>query len=329
MSWGYNAAAARAAIVAGFSLGHSPRDETNVAATFVIVHCRGYADLSVCLESIEACETPRDVIVIDHLSTAERLTPLAQRFAWARFIAEPGNPGFAAAVNRGVRACTTPYVVVLNPDCVLSGPVRGQLAAYLDAMPDVAVVGPRLLDDDGRLQLSGRRFPDLTTAFGGRRSWLTATAPGNWFSRRNLLLAAADTAPKQVDWVSGACMVIRREAFEQVGGMDERFFLYWEDADFCRRLAGAGWRTMWHPGAEVTHFGAGSSRFAPYASLIAFHHSAYRYYRKHAGLAGRIVAPLVALLLGVRLLSALTFTRVRARWRPRQTPASPRTSHVS
>jgi GT2 family glycosyltransferase len=302
--------------------------ETN-AATFVIVHCRGYADLAACLESIEQCETPSDVIVIDHACSAERLKPIAQRFAWVRFIAESGNPGFAAAVNRGIRDCTTPYVIVLNPDCVLSGPIRKPLASYLDAAPDVAVAGPRLLDRDGRLQASGRRFPDLTTAFGGRRSWLTSTAPGNWFSRRNLLLSADDTAPKQVDWVSGACMIIRREAFEQAGGMDERFFLYWEDADFCRRLAHAGWRTMWHPDAEVTHIGAGSSRFAPYRSLIAFHQSAYRYYRKHAGSIGLCGAPLVALLLGVRLVSALTYARLRAGWRPRQTAAEPRTSHVA
>jgi N-acetylglucosaminyl-diphospho-decaprenol L-rhamnosyltransferase len=314
-------------------LGSDSARETNATATFVIVHCRGYTDLSACLESIESYEAPRerpcDVIVIDHRSSAERLAPIAQRFAWARFIAEPGNPGFAAAVNRGVRACTTPYVIVLNPDCVLSGPVRESLASYLEATPDVGVVGPRLLNEDGRLQPSGRRFPDLTTALGGRRSWLTATAPGNWFSRRNLLLSAQDTAPKRVDWVSGACMMIRREAFDRVGGMDERFFLYWEDADFCQRLAKAGWRTMWHPGPEVTHFGAGSSRFAPYASMIAFHHSAYRYYRKHAGPIGRCGAPLIALLLGVRLLSALAFARLRAAWRPRQASAPPRTSHVS
>lgn len=315
-------------LVPGLELDLHPSRETNTAA-FVIVHCRGYADLSTCLESIEQCEIPTDVVVIDHLFSAERLKTIAQRFAWVRFIAEPGNPGFAAAVNRGFRECTTPYVIVLNPDCVLSGPIRARLVSYLDATRDVGVAGPRLLDEDGRLQPSGRRFPDLTTAFGGRRSWLTATAPGNWFSRRNLLLSADDTAPKQVDWVSGACMIIRREAFEQAGGMDERFFLYWEDADFCRRLAHAGWRTMWHPDAEVTHIGAGSSRFAPYQSLIAFHHSAYRYYRKHAGPIGLCGAPLVALMLGIRLLSALTFARLRAGRRPRQASASPRTSHVA
>jgi GT2 family glycosyltransferase len=321
--------AAQAALAAELELRSHTAHATDATATFVIVHWRGYTDLSVCLESIESCETPRDVIVIDHASSAERLAPIAQRFSWARFIAEPGNPGFAAAVNRGVRACATPYVIVLNPDCVLGGPVRESLTSYLDATPDVAVAGPRLLNEDGRLQPSGRRFPDLTTAVGGRRSWLTATAPGNWFSRRNLLLTAQDTTPKQVDWVSGACMTIRREAFEQVGGLDEKFFLYWEDADFCRRLAKAGWRTMWHPGAAVTHFGAGSSRFAPYASQIAFHHSAYRYYRKHAGPIGRCGLPLIALLLGIRLLSALTFARLRAAWRPRQASAPPRTSHVS
>ena len=174
-------------------------------------------------------------------SVAERLTPIAQRFPWARFIAEPDNPGFATAVNRGVRASTTPYVIVLNPDCVLERP-RAQPARRVSRR-DARRRRGRPAAAERRWAACSRRdaaFPDLTTAFGGRRSWLTATAPGNWFSRRNLLLTAGDTAPKQVDWVSGACMMIRREAFEQVGGMDERFFLYWEDADFCRRLAARG-----------------------------------------------------------------------------------------
>lgn len=284
-------------------------------ATIVIVHYRSYADLSACLESIEAWESARDVVVIDHATVPGRLQSLEQRFPWVTFVREPGNPGFAVGVNRGVRASTTPYVLVLNPDCVLNSPVRRLLADSLERMPDVAVIGGRLLNADHSLQPSARRFPDITTAIGGRRSWLTAVAPDNWISRRNLVLTDADTAgtaPKQVDWVSGACMMIRRSAFEQIGGMDEQFFLYWEDADFCRRLAGAGWRTMWHPGASITHVGARCSRFAPYDSLVAFHRSAFRYYRKHAGPVGRWGAPLVALTLGLRLVMAFTYTRIRA-----------------
>ena len=124
--------------------------------------------------------------------------------------------------------------------------------------------------------------------------------PGNPLSNHNLRAVRA-TNPVTVDWVSGACMMIRREAFDAVGGMDEGFFLYWEDADFCRRLQRAGWRTMYVPHALATHVGGGSSRHAATASLEAFHRSAYRLFTKHASAPMRLFSPLVYLALQIRL----------------------------
>jgi GT2 family glycosyltransferase len=104
-----------------------------------------------------------------------------------------------------------------------------------------------------------------------------------------------------VDWVSGACLCVRRDAFEAAGGLDEGFFLYWEDADFCRRLKHAGWRTVYVPMAGAVHVGGRSSRHAADASLEAFHRSAFRLYRKHAGRGAQLLAPLVYAGLRMRL----------------------------
>ena len=108
-----------------------------------------------------------------------------------------------------------------------------------------------------------------------------------------------------VDWVSGACMMVRRTAFEAVGGMDEQFFLYWEDADLCFRLKQRGWLTTYNPSVAVTHLTGRSSSRARKESLIAFHRSAFRYYRKHGGLAARAAAPIVFLVLQTRLFLKL------------------------
>ena len=116
---------------------------------------------------------------------------------------------------------------------------------------------------------------------------------------------------REVDWVSGACMLVRRSAFEAVGGMDEGFFLYWEDADFCHRLKQAGYRTIYCPDAVATHIGGRSSRHAADASLEAFHRSALRLYRKHASPAGQLLVPLVSAGLRLRLAFMKRLVRMR------------------
>ena len=158
---------------------------------------------------------------------------------------------------------------------------------------------------DGTVQASARRFPgrhDRRSA--GRTSWLSRVAPGNPLTRRNLTTSPAEGIA-DVDWVSGAFMLIRREAFDAVGGFDEGFFLYWEDADFCRRAADRGWKTLYAPVAEVVHLTARASRHAPVRSLWAFHRSALRYYWKHGSWLARLGTPLVAAGLAGRFLLRL------------------------
>jgi GT2 family glycosyltransferase len=192
------------------------------------------------------------------------------------------------------------YVLLLNPDCVALQDVASPLIACLEAHPEAGACGAVIRDADGTIQRSARRFPGITTGFAGRASWLTRAWPDNPFTAHNLVLDEPQE-PMVVDWVSGACMMVRRDAFEQVGGMDEQFFLYWEDADLCRRLRREGWLTLYCPPASVAHVTGQSSERAPSNSLVAFHRSAYRYYHKHGGRLARLFAPCVFLALQLRL----------------------------
>ena len=168
-----------------------------------------------------------------------------------QFLPTSANPGFAAGVNRGVGATTGEYVLRLE-----SGLYRQQRSPPAGVMAressEVAVCGALVREADGSVQASARRFPGVTTGLAGRTTWLTRLWPDNPLTMGNLV-RDLPAEPIEVDWVSGACMMIRRDAFAAVGGMDEQFFLYWEDADLCRRLNQAGWKTYYHPGVTVTH----------------------------------------------------------------------------
>jgi GT2 family glycosyltransferase len=261
--------------------------------TVVIVGYRAYAELEQCLASLSSHEPTLAVVVVDHDADEPRGRALAARFPQVLYLPRRANAGFAAGVNHGAQHAGRGPLLLLNPDCTLHQPVSGALAAVLAQHATVGIVGGRIREADGRLQASARKFPDATTALGGRTSWLSRVAPGNPLTRRNLT-TAPEAGVTKVDWVTGAFMLIRRETFDAVGGFDEGFFLYWEDADFCKRAAGLGWWTLYAPVAEVVHLTARASAHAPLRSLAAFHRSAFRYYWKHGSLTARLASPLVA-----------------------------------
>jgi GT2 family glycosyltransferase len=288
----------------------------------VIVNYQSYAELRECLRSLQRADESVSVVVVDHASRAADADALSQAFPDVHVMRIEGNDGFAVGVNRGVAATRAPFALLLNPDCAIDAKTPGDLANWMERHPAVAVLGPRIRNADGTVQASARRFPNLTTALGGRSSWLTRVFPSNPLSRRNLPLRNASTkSAVEVDWVSGACMLVRRKAFDAVGGLDEGFFLYWEDADFCRRLHDAGWHTAYLPTASAVHVGGRSSRHAADASLEAFHRSALRLYRKHAGVAGRLLTPVVYAGLQLRLAFMKALMRKRR-------SAAARESHV-
>lgn len=277
----------------------------------VIVNYRSYEELTRCLASLEPDRGDlARAIVVDHESDRRAAAAIAARFPWVDLVERSTNEGFATGVNLGAARGGAAFLLLLNPDCVADGQAIRRLLAFLESQPDAAVVGPRILNPDGSVQGTARRFPTWSTFIAGRSSWLTRRFPHNPLSRWNLPALSGTTAPLEVDWVSGACMLIRRDAFQSVAGMDEDFFLYWEDADLCRRFERAGWRTRYFPGATVMHAGGRSSIHAYRESLAAFHASAFTLFRKHGG--GWLwLAPFVYVALRLRLALLLYVNRHR------------------
>ena len=242
-------------------------------------------------------------MVVDQEGDSARAAAVKSQSANITLIENRRNDGFAAGVNRGARETTGRYLLLLNPDTIARPGLIDTLASWLDLHPDVAVVGPRILNADGSVQPSARRFPDVTTGLGGRMSFLTRIAPDNWLSKRNLDWSRA-SEPVEVDWVSGACVMIRRSAFEQVGGFDEGFFSTGR-MPISRRLLTAGHRTFYVPTVEAVR----GLRIQPSCGLARHRRvprSAFRYYWKHAGLVGRAVAPAVKAVLWSRMMVKLT-----------------------
>jgi GT2 family glycosyltransferase len=230
-----------------------------------------------------------------------------------RLLRNCDNVGFGRGVNQGVRASSAPLLLVMNPDCRLTRGAVETMRAALEAHPQCALVGPRVLNPDGSVQGSVRGDPDMLTGLFGRTGSLRRLMPWLPVSARNVIpdaAIAAGAGSVVVDWVSGACMLMRREAFESVGGFDERYFLYWEDADLCRRLRTRGYHIRYVPGAEVVHRVGQSSRTARADSIRAFHASAYCYYATHVAPAALSPKRLLArVLLSARCWLALRHAR--------------------
>ncbi len=222
------------------------------------------------------------------------------------------NKGFAKAANEGIKDSTGRYILLLNPDTYATNGFLLPILQYMEANQEVGIVGPRIMNQDGTLQGSARSHPTLLTALFGRSSLLSKWFPGNPVTRRNLIDKCCDgLCPIEVDWVSGACMVVRREAIKDVGLLDERFFMYWEDADWCRRMRDKGWKVMYFPQSSVVHFVGGSSEQLRIRSILEFHKSAYRLFEKYHSRFSWLFKPMVIGVLAVRLFLVMTLNGLR------------------
>lgn len=248
------------------------------ALAAVLVNYNSGAELRRTLESVaREMEGEWEGVVVDNASSddSERA---ALDFSPVRLVRNSENVGFGRGINQAVAACTAERVLVLNPDCQLSPGALTPLTALLDADSKCAVVAPRIFNPDGTPQGNARGDPDMLTGLFGRTTVLSRALARLDVARRNVITATTNNESIAVDWVSGACMLVRREAFAAVGGFDERYFMYWEDADLCRRLRLRGYTIRYVPAASAVHRVGQSSRTARAASTRAFHASAYLYY---------------------------------------------------
>ncbi len=242
-----------------------------------------FPELEACLESIFLKEKTglRYVFVVEN-SNKDIPHGLKDRFPGVIWEKSKKNLGFARACNRIISRSQADYLLLINPDTYIMDGIVKDGCKWLDENRDVAVVGPRILDADGNIQASARRFPSLSTAFFGRSSLLSKYFPSNSMTRKNLLTWECQKDPIEVDWVSGACIMVRLKAIRQVGPLDEGFFMYWEDCDWCTRFRKAGWKVIYHPGlGPIRHKAGSSSDKAPMLCHFHFHKSAVRLYSKY------------------------------------------------
>lgn len=257
--------------------------------SFIIVTYNSKAFIDACLTSLHDAvfadgpdALAAEVCVVDNASTDGTAEHIQSRYPWVLVVESARNGGFAHGVNLGLGATTGEFVVWLNPDSrwlASAGDMR-DLLLWMWAHPKAGVVGGRILNVDGSIQRSVRAFPSYGAVLGARYSLLTSWWPGNPFSRAYLRedLSYADVAT--VDWVSGACLLHRRAVSNQLDGLDEGFFMYFEDVDFCYRATRAGWMVQFHPGISIEHHIGGSSELAPVRMLVARHRSMWRWYTK-------------------------------------------------
>jgi len=245
----------------------------------VIVNYNTGDYLERCLVSLEAHrgEIEVDVLVIDNASRDGSHTVVAKHPP-VRLIENPTNAFLSPAWNRGIRETSAPYVLLLNPDTEWW---RGSLADFVETArrhPRAGIVGPLVRNSDGTVYPSGRPFPSVVDAVG--HAFLGTLRPRNPFTRRYHLDGWDRTSEREVDWVSGCCMLFPRTAFEAVGLLDESFLLYGEELDIATRLRDAGWSVLFTPAVEIVHeIGVSTGRTR--RSMLVHSSSIYRYYRKH------------------------------------------------
>lgn len=231
-----------------------------------------------CLEP--ALSTGANVIVVDSASPDRTLEVVRDLPVDA--VQLDANRGFGFGCNRGWERGSAQYVLFLNPDAVLDRGALERLCAELDAEPSLGAVGPRLLEEDGTLEWSQRRYPRLRSTF-ARALYLHHLAPRASWVDEMIRDPAAYAVSGEPDWLSGACLLVRREVLERIGGFDEGFFLYSEDTDLCHRIRDAGYGLRFVPDAVVAHVGGASAPRTALLPVLAA--SRVRYMRKHRGAA--------------------------------------------
>jgi GT2 family glycosyltransferase len=284
--------------------------------------------LEKCLKSLLCQSTTAniEVIVADNASEDSSREMVQASFPQVRLVVNSGNIGFSAGNNAALPHATGRYLLFLNSDTVVTEGALDTLVCFADASPDVGVVGPKLLNADDSLQYSCRRYPNLGAGF-FRSTPLGRLFPKNRFATDYLMADWDHATPRDVDWVSGAALMIRRELVDRIGCFDDAFYMYCEDVDLCWRVnhepldpppAGADgshrphWRVTYCPDAVVYHLIGKSSDQAPTRMTYEFHRSQYLFYKKHyAATTPLLMKPLIPAGIALRAIGQMARFRLR------------------
>jgi hypothetical protein len=266
-----------------------------ISVIVVSWNARNY--LRNCLASIRESGGPLvgEVIVVDNASTDGSPDMVADEFPEAALIRSSKNLGFAGGNNLGLKHASHSYLALINSDVILHPECFQKLMAFLEDHSDVGLVGPRILGGDGRLQRTCRRLPTLWNTTCRVLALDNVLSRSPLFSGREMRHWNHDNEA-EVEVLSGCFWMARRKAVEEVGGLDERFFFYAEDVDWCKRFLGKGWKVAFVPQATATHFGGVSSANAPLRYSIEMLRANLAYWRKHRGIPGQVAFYLLSVV---------------------------------
>lgn len=258
--------------------------------------------LVACLNSIltNAGSLQIEIIVVDSASGDGTSAMIRGQFPTVTLLAQSDNIGFTRGNNLGFAAASGRHLMMLNPDTEIVGDALSQMVAYLDQHGAVGVIGPHTLNTDRSTQSSKRRFPTLLIG-------ITESTHFQRFASRRALdrfyaTDVPDSATAEVDWMQGSALMFRRVVYEKIGGLDERYIMYSEEVDFCKRAKNAGWSIVYLGGASVVHHGGKSTEQVTARSHIHFQQSKLLYFRKHHGrLSAAIVRIALLLSYGLQL----------------------------
>ncbi|MFF1878086.1 glycosyltransferase family 2 protein [Leifsonia sp. NPDC058230] len=279
----------------------------------VTVSYNSSAEMAPFLSSVTESEgAPVRVVVADNDSADASETRRITLDEKATFLPTGGNHGYGGAMNRGVASLGPDIdaVLISNPDVVIHPGAISRLLAVLASSESIGAVGPRVLNPDGSTYPSARALPSLRSGIG--HALFGEIWPTNPWSASYRVDMSDVSATRDVGWLSGSCLLVRRSAFEAIGGFDEGFFMYFEDVDLGRRLHEAGWRSVYVPDASVTHTGAHSTSTDSVKMIRAHHASAYRYLKKKYPSA--LYSP-IRLALRIGLAARAQYLIIRARRR--------------
>jgi GT2 family glycosyltransferase len=253
---------------------------TGPSLSILIVTYNSREEIGPCLDSL--IETPplldHDIVVIDNASQDGTAAFVRERWPAVRVVEAGRNLGFAAANNLGFHHSSGELVLLLNPDTIVSRGSLDTLASTLMSRPEVAAAGPRLVDREGRSELSFGSMPSPLTDL--RQKMLVRGHPVQ-LPGISRAVETMTREPREVGWVSGACLLVRRTDANDAGLLDERYFMYLEDVDFCAELRAHGRKVLFVPEAEVVHLRGQSRRSAPTATEQAYRRSQVAFYEKH------------------------------------------------
>jgi GT2 family glycosyltransferase len=272
--------------------------------SIIIVSWNTARFLENCLASILANPptAPFESWVVDNASTDDSPRMVREKFPRVHLVENRENVGFARANNQVIQRCTGKYILLLNPDTLVTSGALQALVDFLDKHPEAGAAGARILNPDGTLQISSHPRPtlprELWRLFHLDRLSPYAEYPLNkWKTNQG----------QEVDLLMGACLLLRKEVLDQVGFLDEDYFMYSEEIDLCYRIQRAGWRLFWVPEAEVVHFGGQSTQQAPTEMFLNLYHGKIKYFRKHNGWSAAQIYKLILMIAAVSRLVLAPF----------------------